>query len=156
MKAVSGMSQQWQPEPGPDQFARLEPSAQDNILGQAAGAAYRAGAIRLEDVVGRSWSRDWGFTRRVKSLREVVGKEEAKQWSRATLMGVNKRQALGADLNVLVQLRNTRLNELQTMQSEAITALVDRVQTSRSFPKAKYHCEQHGAEFGVTSQCRLG
>lgn len=46
----------------------------------------RAGAIRLEDVVGRAWSKDWGFTRRVKSLREVVGKEEAREfavWGRA-------------------------------------------------------------------------
>lgn len=66
--------------PGAEQFAALEPAAQDAILGRAGGAAYRAGALRLEDVVGQRFDPDWGSTRRVKSLREVLGAEEAGKW----------------------------------------------------------------------------
>lgn len=64
---------------GAEQFARLEPGAQDAILGQAAGRAYRAGAFKLEDVVGRSFDPDWGPMRRVRSLREILGPEEAQK-----------------------------------------------------------------------------
>jgi len=48
--------------------------------GPGAYAAYRAGAIKLEDVAGWSHSAKWGRTPRVKSLRELVGAEEARKW----------------------------------------------------------------------------
>jgi hypothetical protein len=38
---------------GPALFAQLPPAQQDGILGQAAGAAYRAGVVKLEDFVGQ-------------------------------------------------------------------------------------------------------
>lgn len=85
VKPVAGMAEQWRPESGPAQFKRLTPEQQDHILGKAAGAAYRAGAFKLEDVAGESFSPAWGSMIRVKSLRELVGKEEARDftnWSR--------------------------------------------------------------------------
>jgi len=68
--------------PGAEQLARMEPGKQDAILGRAAGAAYRAGAFRLEDVVDRRFDADWGTTLGVKSLRQMVGAEDALRWQR--------------------------------------------------------------------------
>ena len=86
VKELPGLGAQALPESGPAQFARLEPAAQDAIVGRATGRAYRAGAIRLEDVVGRTFDPDWGPGRRVRSLREMLGKEEAKKWAQAARM----------------------------------------------------------------------
>jgi hypothetical protein len=67
---------------GPALFAQLPAAAQDRILGKAAGAAYRAGVVKLADFVGQKQSVLWGTTRYVRSLREVVGAEEAAKWVR--------------------------------------------------------------------------
>lgn len=83
VKDFPGMAPQALPEAGPAQFARLTPAQQDGILGKAAGRAYRGGAFKLEDVVGRTFDPDWGPGFRVKSLRELVGQEEAEKWRRA-------------------------------------------------------------------------
>jgi hypothetical protein len=82
VKDFPGMAPQTLPEPGPAQFARLTPVQQDGILGQAAGRAYRAGAFELKDVVARTFDPDWGPGFRVKSLRELVGQEEAQEFTR--------------------------------------------------------------------------
>lgn len=73
VKELPGLGAQALPESGPAQFARLATEQQDVILGGAAGRAYRAGIIRLEDVVGHTYNRDWGPGRRVRSLREILG-----------------------------------------------------------------------------------
>lgn len=80
VRSVAGMPEQPQPELGPVQFARLTEAQQDGILGRAMGNAYRAGALRLEDVVGRTFNPDWGSMRRVRSLREILGPEAAAKW----------------------------------------------------------------------------
>lgn len=54
--------------------------------GPGAYAAYRAGAIKLEDVAGWSHSAKWGRTPRVKSLRELVGAEEARKWTQRAVV----------------------------------------------------------------------
>jgi len=72
VKGLPGMSPQWLPEAGVDQFARLSPDEQRHILGPLYDA-YHSGEITLPDVVGRSFSRDWGSMRRVKSLKEILG-----------------------------------------------------------------------------------
>ena len=71
-KNVEGMPPQWMPEPGVDQFAKLSEEEQQHILGPLYDA-YHSGQISLTDVVGRSFSRDWGSMRRVKSLKEILG-----------------------------------------------------------------------------------
>jgi hypothetical protein len=65
---------------GVELFARLPAAEQDRILGRAAGAAYRDGAATLEDFVGQKHSPLWGTMRYQRSLREVLGAEEAKRW----------------------------------------------------------------------------
>lgn len=65
------------PPEGPRLFARLDAATQNQILGPAKGAAYRAGAFRLEDVVATTHSPAWGEGVRVKRLGELVGPDEA-------------------------------------------------------------------------------
>ena len=65
---------------GTDRFAALSPAEQDAILGKAGGAAYRGGAVKLEDFVARRRSRTWGTMRYARSLRGVLGDEEARKW----------------------------------------------------------------------------
>ena len=72
VKGLPGMAPQWLPEAGVDQFARLSPDEQRHILGPLYDA-YHSGEITLPDVVGRSFSPDWGSMRRVKSLKELFG-----------------------------------------------------------------------------------
>ena len=84
VRDIPGLGAQWQPEPGTAQFARLTSEQQDAILGQAAGAAYRAGAIKLEDVVGRTFDPDWGPMRRIRSLSEMVGPDRAREYRGAS------------------------------------------------------------------------
>ncbi len=77
-------------ESGEAQFARMEPSAQDAIIGQAAGAAYRAGAVKLADFVGRRQDPGWGAALGVRSLRGVVGVDRSagfSSWARALSQG---------------------------------------------------------------------
>lgn len=64
-------------EPGADKFARLDSATQREILGPAAYEAYKAGAVKLEDFVGRKYSRDWGSMRYANSLVGMVGLEES-------------------------------------------------------------------------------
>jgi SPP1 gp7 family putative phage head morphogenesis protein len=83
--AVAGMAEQELPDAGPEVFAKLSEEDQVRVLGPAAAAAYRAGAVRLEDFVGRRRSRDWGSTRYAKSLGAVVGPEQAREWTAKAL-----------------------------------------------------------------------
>ncbi len=71
-------------ESGEELFARLSPAQQDAKLGKAAAAAYRAGLVRLADFVGARDDPDWGRHTYVRSLREVLGVDEALRWIRAT------------------------------------------------------------------------
>lgn len=90
VKDMTGMRSQWRPESGPAQFARLEPHVQRNILGPGKFEAYRAGALRLEDVAGYSESADWGRSLRVRGLREMLGETRGNEftaWGKAQYGG---------------------------------------------------------------------
>jgi len=65
---------------GVDLFVRLTPQEQDRVLGQAGGAAYRAGAVSLDQFVGVRYSSRWGTLRYARSLGNVLGPEGAKRW----------------------------------------------------------------------------
>lgn len=69
-------------ELGTEAFARLDEAKQRAILGPAALEAYRAGAIKLTDFVGRRTSADWGTMRYARSLKAILGEEEASRWGR--------------------------------------------------------------------------
>ena len=61
------------PETGEEAFAKLTPEEQDQILGIAAGEAYRAGQVKLSDFVGRKRSTQWGTMRYTQSLSLALG-----------------------------------------------------------------------------------
>lgn len=68
-------------ETGSDWLAKQGIEIQEKILGKAGAAAYRAGAVKLTDYVGQKHSDEWGSTRYAKSLRAILGDEEAKKWA---------------------------------------------------------------------------
>ncbi len=81
---IEDMPEEPEVESGVDQFAKLTPAEQDKILGQSAGAAYRAGAVELKDFVAMRSSPEWGTHVQRKSLSGVLGKKEARQWMAKT------------------------------------------------------------------------
>jgi len=69
-------------ETGEQWLERQSQEVQERVLGKAGAAAYRAGKVKLQDFVGRRFSPEWGTTRYAKSLREILGPEEALKWRR--------------------------------------------------------------------------
>ena len=69
----------------PDLFDKLSDAGKEKILGKAAFQAYKAGAVKLEDFVGRKRSREWGTMRYARSLRDIMGPKEAKKWMEKAL-----------------------------------------------------------------------
>lgn len=63
------------PPSGPDEFARLDPVTQREILGPAAHRAYEAGDLDLADLVRTRTSPQWVITRSRGSLVDAVGPE---------------------------------------------------------------------------------
>jgi len=67
-------------ETGESLFARLSEEQQQAILGNAAFEAYKAGQVKLSDFVGRKSDPRWGTMRYTRSLRAILGADEAKRW----------------------------------------------------------------------------
>lgn len=76
-----GVDEKAPPQTGAERFAKLTPAEQDGILGRAGGAAYRAQAVTLEDFATTKLSSAWGEHVQRKSLKGVLGPEEAKRWA---------------------------------------------------------------------------
>ncbi len=74
-----------QVEKGTDLFEKLTGVEKEKILGKAGFQAYKAGAVKLEDFVGRKRSREWGTMRHARSLRDILGPKEAKRWMEKAL-----------------------------------------------------------------------
>lgn len=75
-------------------FDQQPEEVQRKILGHAGYEVYRAGAVKLEDFVGRRRSREWGTIRYTRSLRAILGPEEAKKWRRRAVFA-DRARALG-------------------------------------------------------------
>jgi hypothetical protein len=122
--------------PGEELFAQMTPAQQDAKLGKAAGAAYRAGAVKLVDFVGVRRDPDWGDSRYVKSLRSVVGREEARRWVRVT------------------QQRQRSVDVQQFVRKEIAALDVNRQMAQfladHDLPKLDYHFDQHGVDMGCS------
>ena len=61
------------------------------------------------------------------------------------------RQAMGADLNTLIHLRNARLLELQQAPAHEIDAMLQAMKSACRLPKLGYHFERHGKDFAAVS-----
>lgn len=65
---------------GSDWFDAQSSDVQQEILSPSKYAAYQDGAITLDDLVGVKQSATWGMSRYEKSLKEVLGVDEAQQY----------------------------------------------------------------------------
>jgi len=94
-----------QVERGTDWFARQPEDVQRRILGHAGYEAWRAGAVRLEDFVGRKRSKEWGPHRYRRSLRELLGGRESKAWLMRARLVAQIEAMSPADVLVVGELR---------------------------------------------------
>lgn len=78
---------------GDELFKELPPAQQEKILGKAAHLAYQAGAVRLSDFVGRRDDPAWGTMRYARSLTEILGRKEARQYIDLVLQAARERKA---------------------------------------------------------------
>lgn len=62
-------------------FDRLQPAQQQRVLGPAKYRAYVAGQITLDDVRGFARSRKWGRVGFERSLRDILGAEQARRFA---------------------------------------------------------------------------
>lgn len=111
------------PATGIEAFGLLSDTEQLKILGPAKYAAWKEGKFKLSDLVGRKYDPQWGWTRYEKSLVELLGKEEAKGYTRLALMGVAK-NAGNYSVDDLVRIAGVGLRELTDAE---VTKIVHQV-----------------------------
>ena len=62
---------------GRDWFLGKPGASQEAILGKAGYKAYTSGEVKLDDFIGRTRSEEWGPGRYVKSLKKILGAQDA-------------------------------------------------------------------------------
>lgn len=77
---------------GAEWFAAQNEETQRKVLGDAGYEAYRAGAVTLQDFVGRRRTKAWGTTRYAKSLKAALGPEEAVKWQGTAIAALAQKQ----------------------------------------------------------------
>lgn len=125
-------------ESGETAFARLTAQEQERVLGKAAFAAYRSGAVGLVDFAGRRHSDDWGTTLARRSLQDILGVEPARRWIRAARL-TTTRQRLQAAVE-------RRLHDVD------VEFVLREVVAARSLPRVGYHFERHAPDLDVNSE----
>jgi len=66
--------------PGTQRFLSLSEETQRRILGPGKFAAWKAGALDLEDLVGFRYDPRWGWVGYERSLASIVGEDAARRW----------------------------------------------------------------------------
>jgi len=122
------------PATGAEAFATLSNTEQLRILGPAKYAAWKEGKFGLGDLVGRKYDVQWGWTRYEKSLKELVGVEEAKAYTRLALMGVAK-NAGNYSVDDLVRVAGLGLRELAPGEIQVIREFVSKAGFSPDLEK---------------------
>lgn len=125
---------EWSETPkGVDLFARLTPQEQDRVLGAAGGAAYRAGAVKMEQFVGVRYSARWGSLRYARSLTAVLGPEEAKRWEEKASADLRREQFH------IGEARITRERQSHwRAQHPEVTEEIEKVMLSRAILRPEY------------------
>ncbi len=75
-----------QVEKGSDWFARQPESVQRQMMGPAKFAAWKDGTFDLKDVVGRTRDPRWGTMRVERSLKDILGENDAASYLKAARM----------------------------------------------------------------------
>jgi len=123
-------------EPGEKAFERLSDTEQLNVLGPAKFAAYKDGEIKLTDLVGRKYSKEWGWTRSEKSLKDVIGTDAAKAYTRLALMGTAK-NAGNYSADDLIKVAGLGLRELSPQE---LSKVVQHVAQAGFDPQGSERC----------------
>lgn len=100
-------------------FVRLSVEDQLKILGPAKWAAWKDGKFDLPDLVGRKYDPVWGWMRYERSLKDVVGEEAAKGYTRLALMRVAQR-AGNYSVDDLIRVAGIGLRELTPGELERV------------------------------------
>jgi len=79
---------------GRDWLESQSPAVQQRIMGKAAHAAWKDGAITLDDMVARHEHPVWGGSLQKRSLRSILGDDEAQRWIDEA-RGVNRQAQTG-------------------------------------------------------------
>lgn len=111
------------PATGIAAFGQLSDTEQLRVLGPAKYAAWKEGKFELGDVVGRKYDPQWGWTRYEKSLKDLIGAEEAKGYTRLALMGVAK-NAGDYSVDDLIRVAGLGLRELTPAEIQKIREVV--------------------------------
>lgn len=88
----------------------------------------------LSDLVGRKYDPQWGWTRYEKSLKELIGAEQAKGYTRLALMGVAK-NAGNYSVDDLVRVAGLGLRELTPGEILVIREFVSKAGFSSDLEK---------------------
>ncbi len=132
-------------ETGRQWLEKQPEDVQCQVLGDAGYEAYRAGAVSLDDFVGVRRSREWGTTRRARSLVQILGEEGQQRWisvARAVDAGESQHPA-----DRMVR----RLIALRTQpRTEEMTAIAARLQ------EAPFASRQVRVDRGLVGQTYLG
>ncbi|MBI4321761.1 MAG: NYN domain-containing protein [Chloroflexi bacterium] len=110
--------------------------------------AYQAGAVKLEDFIGRSEDPRWGTMRHARSHRDILGTKEARKWQQSS----NVLKAVGADVNKLALLQETRLKELHGLTTAHIDTLMQKMTNATELPRLAYHFRRHGELMGASTK----
>ena len=133
---------------GVDLFERRSDQDKERVLGKAAFQAYKAGAVKLEDFVGRKRSATWGTMRYARSLRDILGTDEARKWQRFS----SNLRPVGADVHKLAVLQDIRLNQIREMTNDQIDNLLLKMTSATELPELSYHFRRHGALLGASTE----
>ncbi len=133
---------------GSERFAALSAERQRVALGPAAYEAYRDGALRLEDLVGRTHSERWGDSIRVRSLREVLGVEGAAGYVERGRVRTEVLAGLAQTPTTPKALAQVdRLVEVRAMPAAEVSGLLERIRQERTLPKLEQHWQRHSDKF---------
>lgn len=106
------------------------------IPGPVKFAAYKDGTFQLSDLVGETTNSRWGAMRYEKSLKEVLGEEKAKEYTRLALLGV-ARNAPGYSADDLIRVVGVGLRELTPQE---LNKVIEHVANIGFNPNALEKC----------------
>lgn len=141
-------------ETGVQAFEKLSDADKLRVLGPSKYGAYRAGDLKLKQLVGTRHSDQWGRMFHERSLSQVLGSRTAKSWMERAkedgLWGLSP--SLGAARNRLAELQLQRFNQLNGADAREVMA---RMRSwNLPLPELGNHFRTHADEFlssGITS-----
>ncbi|MCC6167049.1 MAG: hypothetical protein IT329_07450 [Caldilineaceae bacterium] len=106
--------------------------------------------MSLADFAGRRHSEEWGTTLARRSLREIVGREEAQRWIEQVRMRSRIAAAISqAPITAKGLAQVDRLVEVRAMRQEDVRSLLESMRQARILPAVERHFLKHGMKLSV-------